>query len=79
MTWLIEVLEKNGIIPSANIADQVVAAIPCELLEQVLAESAEAVLAMRGLGDDAGDFARQLAAAGARSVLVALGDDEVAS
>ena len=72
MKWLTDVLERNGIVPSTAIAEQVIDAIPRGLLRQVAGESAAAVLAMRGIRDAAGDFARELGAAMARSVELAL-------
>lgn len=70
--WLVEVLERNGIVPAERIAAEICEAFPRHLAAELLSESASAVLHMRGVRDDAGDFARELGRNGAGNLQLAL-------
>lgn len=79
MKWLVDVLERNGIVPSAHIAEQIIEALPLEHLRQILRESADATLRMYGGRGNLPALAARLGETGAASVVIALtvgdGDD----
>jgi hypothetical protein len=76
--WLIQVLLEHrhiGLDCSAGrsaIADAITNAIPLDVVVAALHESAAAVLRQRGLRDDAGELAREIARNGAFSVQLML-------
>jgi hypothetical protein len=77
VTWLVEVLVRNGIVPAEHIAEQIIEAIPRAALEEVLEQTAAAILAMRGVRA-AADLSRVFATRGAAAVLTELHTGDIA-